>query len=166
MKRILIAFLIFLLSITLIIFTFRSIREKDTDTLFKIIIFYYEPYGRPPSAHYFVIKSDGVLTSYFGTARRFGEISRRNPMTSIQERETITLSEDDFENIKELLYVSIFSRKDEELWMPSVWDMNFVFLYHDGIAHNLQGARTRYFHNLIYIVTQLSPLDVRWWYIP
>ena len=92
------AVLLFAVSAWFAIFAFQ---REDKDVFIKIALWYYR-YEGGHSAHYFVVENDGTFTSYLGNVRNHNDITRRNFLRLVSDREVIILNEQEFQNISEI----------------------------------------------------------------
>ena len=137
--------------------------DGDDDVFIKIAIWRSWQYGDAPRVTFFVISNDGTLTSYIGISRSHGDITRRNFIRTVHEKEEIALNEQDFQSISELAGIVAAVENDSQLWNGAVLSSIITTsLYYNGNIYGGTSARSRYFHELIGKVVQLSPLSVSW----
>jgi len=149
------------ITIVSVIITFQMQRQ-DYDVFIKIVIWSSSPHGNAPLVNYLVIGNDGTFTSYFGTSRNHGDITRRNFMRSVQEQEVVILDAQDFQNITELANAVIAIENNPQLWPEAILSRTHVTLYYNGNIYGDSTARSGYFHELISTIVQLSPLSIHW----
>jgi len=161
-KIIIIIISILVLSVAFVATLIQVTQRRDDEMFLRIVIWHdVRIFNNTPSAHYFVVRNDGTLISYRGNAHGHHDISRRNLMRSIEEREITSLGEEDFQAIHELLYNALYVWENPYL-NPGIRDNQLAHLYHNGNVYNLEVGRSLYFHDLISLISRESPLEVRW----
>jgi len=142
-----------------VITTGSSIRRQSNDILMEL--FMYTPVGGG-LRYTFVIKNDRTMISYYGRRRSesWDESRMRNFIRLFREKETITLREEDFQYISELVSTVVALEKDYNLWTRVVFSEIDVTLIHDGnIYRNLATGES---NDLLDKVIRLSPMVIRW----
>jgi len=114
-----------------------------------------------PYVHYFILKNDRTLISYYGISRSHHDISRRNFMRSVYNKEAILLNEQDFLNIHEHIGIMTSVENNHQMWTKAVLsDFMNATLYYNGNVYGGSTVRSIYFHELINKIIELSPLVI------
>ena len=131
-KSILVITIVVILLVS-IIFTAFSCQRSSDNILMEMVEWPGGGSERNSPIYYFVVTNDGVLISYFGLSRSGVDHPRRhNFIRSVQERAEITLSEEDFRYISELVNVIVSGNSEGEIWTSS----HIMFLHNGNIYVN------------------------------
>jgi len=110
--------------------------------------------NRGVTIYHFIVKNDGTLISHYGLSRSYSDRLRtRNIIRSVQHREKITLSEEDF------LYISGLA--DEIVSGNSrmgVLANSIAIFIHDGNVYENSTAWSEPLFDLVVILFELTPL--------
>jgi len=158
--------LVFVVAVLFVMFDFY---RNDDDVFIKIAIWRYQFEGGA-HAYYFVIENDGTFTSYYGIVRNprnhRGEtrIQRHDFLSSVEEREVVLLSEQEFQDIAELVRIVTAIENGSSTSWGTLFRTDFVYtaLYHNRKHYGGISARSGYFQELISDLVYLSPLEVCW----
>jgi len=162
-KKILLVAIAMLALMVLTLFAVVLFPRQDDNLFFKVAIWRYQ-YGGGVHVHYFVVESNGTFTSYYGVPRNHDNIARRNFLKSVHEKEVIMLSEQDMQNISELVRAVTAIENSIEPWSGMAFVSSFTrtALYYDGTVYGGSNIRSGYFQKLISELVQLSPLSISW----
>ena len=131
-KSVLVITIIIILVVSMI-FTAFSCQRYNENILMEMVEWPGGGSERNSPIYYFVVTNDGILISYFGLSRSGVDHPRRhNFIRSVQEREEITLSEEDFRYISELVYVIVSGNSEGEILTNS----HVMFLHNGNIYVN------------------------------
>jgi len=135
-----------------------SFHQRQDDDILMEMVLWPGGRGRGSSIYYFVVRTDGTLTSYFGRSRRSHDnIGTRNFIRSVREREQIILNESDFANISELVDKIV---SGETFQRHAMTDLPVKFI-HNGNVYVNSTVWPEPLHDLSYMIFTLSPLAVR-----
>jgi len=137
-------------------------QERESGIFMEMVIFLSGSCYRSRTL-YFVVKNDGTLIGYDGISHNRchlsrGYFSRRNLLISIQERGEIRLSEQDFQDISDLVNKLVESYDGNDSLV--ITHMHFTLLY-EGI---LYGNSTMFVTELMHLfnkIIELIPLTIR-----
>ena|GEM_PF-4008752 len=128
---------------------FQTFQGRASDVFFEVVIFTgVNPNGNV-RAYRFIVTNDKTLISIQGIARNHLDVTRGSIMRFIQNRYTISLTEQDFQLIIELVANTVENRY--RLQSLSQWR---TYLLYNGNIYTL-------FNELENEIIRLSPLDVR-----
>jgi len=109
------------------------------------------------SVYRFIVQNDGTFISYTGIAIHTN-LSRPNTimLPLFRRRARISLNDDDFHNIEELVDLSIKNYSTAQSRVFGLWEISFL---HDG---NVYERRIIEIDDLANELVRLSPLMTRW----
>ena len=141
------------------LFIIFSHQRRYEDVLMRVVIWTCPSGERNVPIYDFIVKNDGTLISYYGLSRSRHDHSRtHNFIRSVQEREKITLSEEEFRHVSELLnaVVENYHREFEDTMAIS---HEIITLFYDGNTYGGMGVRSMRFQRLVDEIFRLAPLN-------
>ena len=129
----------------------------------EMIIFPEGGCGASATVYRFIVQNDGTLITYVGTSINHCNVARPDILMWPfgRTRAEITLSDEDFRNISEMIF-SIVGDHNAPRWrVLSLWE---ITLLHDGNIYKFPGLEL---NELADEIVRLSPLMTRWhWHYP
>ena len=145
-----------------VIFTVIFPQRQDDDTLMELLD-WDGGVGRGVKVHHFVVKNDGTFISYRGISRFNSSQDRRLHLLRWRgrEREQITLSEEDFLYISELVDKIVSGDFPGTSLMADA----FAAFIRNGNIYESGTFWSDPFHELYHTLFRLTPLRPRpWWW--
>ena len=153
MKIILLVAIVLILAV---IFTVITHQRQGDDILMELVYWSGTRGERGSPIYYFVVKNDGTFISYHGLSRSNSSHPRtRNFIRSVREREQITLDDEDFLYITELVNRIVSGTYEKTVSANSI----ITFLHNGKIYENSTGW-TDPLADLISTLIELTPLTV------
>ena len=157
-KKIILIVMFAMLAIVAVIVMVAQQRQRR-DILMELVLLPSGRIGRGSRAYYFVINSNGTFTSYNGRSRinSCDNIRSGNPLIPIlRRRERITLSEEEYQYIFELVDTITSGRAKGEISIQTR-----AILIHNG---NIYGRvyMTGTLKDLLSTINRLTPLTIHW----
>jgi len=139
-----------------IFYTVLPPRQQDNDILMEMVI--WEGPGGPRGLpiYYYIIKNDGTFIVYYGLSRRDSYSTRtRNFIRSIQEREEMTLTDEELQHISEIVSKIVQGESEGE----TSTNIHVTFLHNGNIYENCT-AWSDPLSDLIELILELTPLQM------
>jgi len=124
---------------TLVVMLISSVVHRRQDVLMEMILFPLNigGDGAVSPIYSFVVRSDGVLISSYGISRRNIDAARNHNMGFTLISTTVTLSEEELQNISVLLE-QIAEAYDPNMW--TVMGLQRAVITYDGYIYMRSGA--------------------------
>ena len=158
-KKAIVRIVAFAILAAVTIITVPACRRQRSDNIMELILWPTGTGRRGDPGYYFVVNNRGILTSYSGRSRlRNANIGPGNPLRPIRRTRTrITLSEEDFQHISELVDAIVAGETGRG---GSFVQMRAVFS-HSGNIYYDSTMWTGPIKDLIPLLVELSPFTVR-----
>jgi len=154
------ALIIFVASVVVVFVAISNQREKG-EILAEIVIWPNGGGGRGGPIYYFVVRSDGTLIGYHGRSRSdSGHDRTRNFVRSIQEREHVGLSSDDFLYISELISRIVLGADNVEGYLEGYHGSTHVMFLQNGYFYENSSFRSRSLQNLLRMLFRLTSISI------
>jgi len=141
------------------VFTVHSHQRQDDNILAEIVVWPGGGGSRGTPIYYFVVTNDGTLIGYHGLSRNDNWHPRRsNFIRTVHEREQLTLSEDDFLHISELVG-RIVSIPDPYVEDGTRLTNSHVMFLHNGNVYENNTSMSEPLHNLVNVLFRLTSLS-------
>jgi len=131
--------------------------RRDSNTLFEIVIW---PSGGGRSGteiYYLIVSNDGVFRSYIGRSRSScGSYRTHRFLRSVQQSAEVTLSEEEFLRVSELVE-QIITTEDDYLW-PVAWTNSYIIFLYNGKIYENCAAWIAPLDDLVHALNALTPL--------
>ena len=151
------ALIMLIIAITIFVAINQQKRYEDEDVFAKMAIWNGPLNGNNLPVYYFVIKNDGTLVSYFGTARSHHDLSRNRFMLFTRQRDVTVLSDQDFQRISEMVNAVAADNYSGEFSRVTT-HAHILLLHNENIYGGSSGDITVPLFDLANEILRLSPL--------